>query len=246
MAKKLIAGILFSGTALAALSSGALADERTAPVETAAPVSKVFVPTAFDDNDNIEIIAFGMFPTTCFRVGHSTASYDPSTSRIEIKVTAYEYASENCATVQTPFLETVKIGVLPEGNYDVRIAEAETDIQSFAVAKSDTDAPDSLLYAPVQYARYKKTNVGGMVVLGGEFPRLFRGCAIISEVRATQTTSELLEVLPIMEFIDDERCVDAPDTFHVETPVKLTPFTNGLMHIRVLNGRSMNVRIQEP
>jgi len=118
-----------------------------APTLITAPVTDLYIPTGFDDNDNSEIVVAGVFPSACYKTGPSEIWIHRETSEIYIAVNAYEYEGI-CAQVLTPFLQTIKLGFLKAGDYTVHITHSNlTDHMS--IGTSVTSIPDDYLYAPV-------------------------------------------------------------------------------------------------
>lgn len=236
------------GLAVALMSPLALA---SAPKEVEAPVDRIFVPAGFDDNDNVEVVVHGDFMNSCYRVGRSGAKINLEKKVIEVWATALDYAPENgfeelCLQVTSPFIQTVKLGLLPEGDYDVVLDTpmAKEVSASLTVVKRKTEAPDDYLYAPVSNA-YIDSNVASekqALVLQGTFPVWFIGCQVMKEVRTYRSAGDVLVVQPITEIVDDARCDEAPANGGFVYRKGLSePFQEeGLLHVRVMNGDSLN------
>ena len=208
------------------------------PTIIPAPVDSLFVPTGFDDNDNSEVIVAGMFPTACYKVGTSEAKLNSDTGEIEVIVNAYKYEGL-CAQVLTPFLQSIRLGILPSGEYTVRVKETQlTDTVS--VGKSRTSSPDDFLYAPVENAKIDESGVAQKLILEGTYPYTFVGCALIREVKVIHKKADILEVLPVMDLINDERCIRDGNEFKFEYKLADKLVGKNLVHVRVLNGQSFN------
>ena len=207
-----------------------------APTLITAPVTDLYIPTGFDDNDNSEIVVAGVFPSACYKTGPSEISIHRETSEIHIAVNAYEYEGI-CAEVLTPFLQTIKLGFLKAGDYTVHITHSNlTDRMS--IGTSVTSIPDDYLYAPVENAVMELSAGSQKLILEGTFPYTFVGCAIMSEIKVIQSKKDLLEVLPIMELVDDGRCLRENNEFSIAYNLKDKLEGKILIHVRVLNGQS--------
>ena len=112
-------------------------DTSLEPKEILAPIQKVFLPTGFDNNDNTEVIVHGHFPNSCFKVGHSNYEVDMNKKEITVSLSAYEYRSSFCVQIVTPFTQSIKVGVLPAGNYNVKVKGTELE-QPLMIASSMT------------------------------------------------------------------------------------------------------------
>lgn len=208
------------------------------PTIVNAPVDALYVPTGFDDNDNSEVVVAGMFPTSCYKVGPSEAKLNNATGEIEVFVNAYKYEGI-CAQVLTPFLQAVKLGILPSGEYTVRVKETQL-FDTVSVGKSRTNNPDDFLYAPVENAKIDESGIAQKLVLEGTYPYTFVGCALIREVKVIHKKADIIEVLPVMDLINDERCIRDDNEFKVEYKLADKIFGKNLIHVRVLNGQSFN------
>ncbi len=206
------------------------------PTIVTAPVTRLFIPTGFDDNDNSEIVVAGVFPSACYKSGSSKVDVNTTSHEIEVSVTAYKYDSI-CAQVLTPFLQTIKLGILQVGEYTVRIRASEL-MDHMSIVKSLTNTPDDYLYAPVESASMDLSQGAQELFLEGTFPYTFVGCAVMSEIKIIHKKKDIFEVLPIMELINDERCHRENNEFKIG--YILTEKLQGqfLIHVRVLNGLS--------
>jgi hypothetical protein len=240
--KKFLASLVFIGAV------SPYASAQVSPTEVPSPIEKIFIPMGFDDNDNSEVILKGTFPTPCFRVGKSGAEVDDAKKEITVWATSYKYPPTIrmfCAQVATPFIQTIKLGLLKEGEYKVIYKNQESVSNNLKIVRRTTESPDDFLYAPVENATVKIDAASGRqsLRLDGHFPYLFIGCMKLREVRVTKNPEDVLVVLPIAEITEDEaECVDQPSDhqFEVTQGINDPLTTDGLVHVRVLNGNSVN------
>lgn len=223
------------------------AKDKTGPEEISAPVTKIFVPKGFDDNDNSEVILKGEFTNSCFQVGRSGSTVDDAKKRVIVWATAYKYAGENCLEVKTPFIQSINVGMLKSGEYTVVYKYNENLRADLSVAVRTTESPEDYLYAPVVNARLN-TDANGKqsLTVEGNYPYMFIGCMRMSEVRTSRSNSDVLVVQPITEIVNDDECFTQPSdkAFSVTTGLN-EPFTGeGLIHVRVLNGDALNRLIE--
>lgn len=227
-----------------ALVSGLAAGAGNDPEEITAPVERIFIPLGFDDNDNVEVVIHGNFPDTCHTVGRAEAKVDIESRRILVSATSYRYPGKICLQTITPFIQTVSLGLIPSGGYEVVYAGDEQVQRSLSVAKRKTESADDYLYASVENAIVEVNPETGKqtLQLSGHFPHFFVGCMVMSDVRSQLAPSDVLVVQPIAEIVDNDACAEQPAdrSFSVSVGLK-EPFSGeGLLHVRTLNGNSIN------
>lgn len=245
---------LLSGLTL--FSSMAIADDVVIPpLVVPISVDKVFVPNGFDDNDNVEVIVHGHFKNSCYRAGTALGIVDDLSKTVEISVKALYYSDENCLQMTIPFTHSVKLGMLPVGTYTASALNAtESQPVTFTVVKAPKSSADDYLYAPVDHVDVltdtteasKKT-----LVLQGTFPKIAQGCMFLKEVKAFRSPEDVLVVLPISDVTYDAtycatRLSPTERRFHSTLDVgnQLISGAEMLVHVRVLNGMSLNKVIE--
>jgi len=222
----------------------AAAAQTQDPVEVEASIEKIFIPMGFDDNDNVEVILHGNFPNTCYQVGKAEAKTDTQAKTITVSATSYKYPGKICLQSITPFIQTVKLGTIPEGEYQVIYAADSKVNSSLTVARRKTESSDDFLYATVENAYIDVNFSTGKqsLKLQGHYPYFFIGCMVMKEVRISKNPADVLVVLPIAEIVTDEVCAGQPaDRSFDYTSGLAEPFLGeGLLHVRTLNGNSLN------
>lgn len=227
------------------LGSVGLADDIEQPIEILAPVEKVFLPTGFDNNDNAEVILHGEFPTSCYKVGHSSFEVDRAAKVIKVALTAYEYKSSMCTQALTPYVESIHVGVLAAGVYRVEVAGSDIK-ESIRIGRSVVSSPDQYIYAQVDSARLINLKSFDETVLQkieieGNYPHTFVGCAVMDRVDIIHVRDDILEVLPILKLLEnDPVCERHANSFVHEVEVNSELFGEGLLHVRSINGSSFN------
>lgn len=215
--------------------------ESNRPEEIPAPVTRVFVPHGFDDNDNVEIVVYGEFQDSCLRVGDAVADVDAAARRIEVTVTALRYPGTECVPLVAPFLLTARVGLLAQGDYEVYLNRSSERATRFTVATSQRPSADDYLYAPVRSASVELGPDGRQaLVLEGRYPPMFIACPVLDRVQTYRNPHDVLVALPILR-VDPGPCENVPQTFRIRQALTEPFDAPGLVHIRVLNGASLNL-----
>ena len=238
--------ILFSNMAL------------SAPSNISSPVEKIYIPHGFDSNDNVQVIMSGTFPNSCFKTGLTGSSVDLQSNTVLVWAKSYDYsgAGHICTQALVPFIQEVNIGILPPGKYKVKFASDPSVNNTLTVAPHRIESPDDYLYAPVSSAMVLDADIKSdesdnylrkTLTLSGKFPYLFVGCLIMKEVIIRNTPNDVLVAMPVAEEIDDERCgQSATHDFKVEVPINEVLTGDVLLHVRVMNGHSLNQVLSFP
>ncbi len=234
---------LFAAATLAA-SSIAFA----APIKVDAPVSRVFVPEGFDDNDQVEVILYGEFPNTCYRFADSSVERGAQGNTFTIDAQALSYEEgEICAQVLTPYIKPVALGLLEAGSFDIQVNNSQAEAALEVNARA-TESPDDYLYAPVTTASlgWDADSQRQLINLKGVYPEAVNGeCTVISEVRVNVTQGDVIVVQPIMSLVTGSICDDRTDrNFDESIPMEMPFNGTGLLHVRVMNGNSLNSLVQ--
>ncbi len=228
-------GLVLSATAYAQDDKPAVSD---------APVEAIFIPSGFDDNDNVEVVIHGTFPDGCHKVESAKANVDKVKRRITITARSVVDSDEYCVQSLTPYIQPVSLGKLEEGSYQVVAASNPEVMESLAVDRRKTESPDDYLFAPVENASIDVNRETGKqsLKLQGHFPYYFVGCMVIRDVRVVRDPVDVLVVHPIAELVNTDVCATQPADHAFEYTVGLQePFHGeGLLHVRTLHGSSLN------
>lgn len=214
------------------------------PVEVQAPIEKIFIPAGFDDNDNVEVVLHGNFPDTCHQIGKAEAKINPLTKEVKVVATSFRYPGKFCIQSITPFIQTLSLGIMTEGKYKVELVNDKEVQNSLDISRRKTESPDDYLYATVENAYIEVNEQSGKQALKiqGHFPMFFVGCMVLKEVRAYRDPVDVLVVLPIADIVNDEQCDEQPSdrSFEYTQGLAETFKGEGLLHVRTLNGNSLN------
>jgi hypothetical protein len=198
-----------------------------------------FMPPGFDDNDNAQLVLSGMLPNTCYKSANPKVEIDEARKRIIVTPQAFFYPGCWCLQVLVPFTQTIDLGVLQQGNYTVtEMDERGSGLTrgTLPIAEARSGAPDDSLYAPIKAARIERRENELTLILSGQLS----SCMSFKEVKVMARVPNLIEVLPIAQE-DGTQCSGPARSF--ERSVALPALEHGttLIHIRSLNGQSINL-----
>lgn len=228
------------------LSSVAQANQ---PVPINLDVEEVFsIENGFDTNDQIEIAVRGSLPDSCHKLGKGFVRIDHTNKKLFVRVEGYVRNSDICLQMTTPFLEVIRVGHLAAGRYQV-VAENQPEIFGMMNVKPfNNEDQDDFLYAPVDNASLSLINTFASgyqhLTLEGTYPFLLKGCMRITEIKTYLTSGNILIVQPVSEIFEEAYCQDGgADTYNryklvkkIDSPI----LEKGLVHVRTLNGKSLN------
>jgi hypothetical protein len=228
--------------------------EIEGPQLVPAPISRVHIPQRFDDNDIVEVVVEGVFPSGCYRVGPHEAWKDPNGNRVAFHLQAYFDASDFCAEVERPFKVVIEIGELTAGQHSLfEVFDNETPPRPrgfIPISVAQSRSRDEFLYAPVDSAVIVKNEFDQrreLVLIGTFTNSCMRFNDEVFKTRAglkavTRTGEQLLEVLPILHNIPDPslcRRVETPFTKRIPISDDI-PDGRYLFYIRKWDGISFS------
>lgn len=223
-----------------------LADQRKIQLKSA-PIEHVFIPQGFDDNDNAEVIIQGRFSNACMKTGPVEKQIDSTNKTITLTPKMYVYEGDFCAQVIVPFIQRVTFGHLTEGRWTIKLAENQNiQIQDLNIRRAVTAAPDDYLYAPVDEVVLLPGQLGSRqkLVVSGNWPvSPSEICFELREVRAALGPDNTLVVQPIAEIKAVGQCSSQTSrqrVFQGSVILDKPLLNDSLVHVRVLNGESLN------
>jgi hypothetical protein len=235
-------GTLFYTLSLALLvnASAATALASTSPVIVNSNFHTGYLPDGFDTNDSVEIVGEGLLNNSCYRAANVDVNVDHATMRIELSPKAYFYDSL-CLQVLIPYHQVISLGILNAGRYTVSDTVRKLDLGEINVRLATSSSPDDFLYAPVSQAFFKYESGSAFVTISGEFTN---SCMRLSQVLMS-VQPKVITVQPIMEMEEGVLCADGMFPFERKVQVSgLSPKQRYLLHVRALNGKSINNLIQ--
>ncbi len=81
------------------------------------PITHIYVPSGFDNNDSSEIIISGYLPDSCYKA--PTSQFVINGNKIFVTVSAIHVSGIICADIVVPFIETVRLGALKAQKYSI-------------------------------------------------------------------------------------------------------------------------------
>ena len=198
-------------------------------------VARIFVPSGFDDNDEIQVVLDGQLPDGCHKLAHTELRRSEGSNAIVAVQWARKFPGQ-CPIVFVDFSTVINIGRLAAGEYAV--SSPGLDPRTLAVEAAPSNGQDNFIYA----------NLDSVYVESGDGP-IFR-----AELSGTMTNSclkwgetkvidqgDVLIILPIMIYEDNGQChvISEPFTKLVPLPDRL-PDGRNLVHVRSMNGQSVN------
>lgn len=217
----------------------ALADNN--PLKIPTSVDRVYIPEGFDDNDNVQIVGEGIFPNSCYRPADSDASVDQDRKEIILNPMAYKYIGY-CLQVLLPFQMSFQFGPLKEGTYQIKQSPSGPSLGALKIHRSTTSEPDDYLYAPVNQAFLSVSSSSVKALLTGDFPL---SCMKMKEIKF-QIQHDVIIIQPLAEIDSSKACTQG--SFPFSTSVDLNSIKSGkyLLHIRSMNGKSVNSLVKIP
>ena len=242
-----VIAIAVVATSLVASGSLAFADSpKAAPVPSprattgtfskdAVTFEKVFVPRGFDSNDNVEFVGTGHFAHSCYRMSQPDITVDPTAHTIRVSASAYQFPGF-CIQVVLPFEQTVEVGVVPPGHYQI-IQGVDSKVLGQVDVQAASHGPqDDYLYAPISQAFFNQDHGVSQVYLTGNFPNT---CMHMKEVKTT-VASDTIVVQPIVEMQNTGACAATPVPFKSVVNVDNLKPGQYLLHVRSMNGHAVN------
>jgi hypothetical protein len=198
-------------------------------------VAEVYIPEGFDDNDNLQVVIEGFFPNGCYKV--APASIEIKSGTFKIQANAYRYYGF-CVQMVVPFQQVVDLGIHASNIYDLH-AVGLPALKKINVKSSSNPGPDDFMYAPVKQiyvSRNQENPAKRRVLLSGEFSL---SCLKVARVDVA-VNDNVLVVLPVAEIDSSTECTDGIFPFEVSQDLPDLPDGRYLVHVRTLNGTSIN------
>jgi len=203
------------------------------------PVSQVFIPEGFDDNDAIQFVVQGNFPNSCYQVGNLDTQLDTETNKLYVKLTAYEYKGK-CSEFPSPFHLEVYAGLLGRaGSYGVYDKNTGLYLGALNVEKAKPvgAGTDEITYAPILDAFLNQSAEKNELVIRGAFAW---SCLKVSKVKVI-VQRDVVVVLPEVGKIEGEKCVVEHTPFEEKVIVSdPLPKKEFLLHARSSGGQAIN------
>ena len=209
------------------------------PIETLVPVDEIYAPEGFDANDNSEIIVSGFLPNLCHKSPMVKSEIKNDVINISVSALKYDASNPFCPEMVVPFLQSVKVGILDKGNYKILVngKSPYEKKSSIKILESVSNALDDHIYANVSYVDDAQDG-SNHIKLKGYNPS---DCLVLEKVEFVSNKSNTLSVLPIMKKVRDFCPMKmSPFAYDVEVPELLPNKNKVLLHVRGMDGASVN------
>jgi len=199
----------------------------------------VYLPPAYDDNDNVKIFIEGQFPSSCFKVAPETIDVDAGKGLITISNNIFYYPESLCITMVVPYTRIISIGTLKAGDYNIEFKSASIAIGLgyLQIQKAKNKEADDYLYMPTAELDVNVEDSGkSIITLRGEFSN---SCMTVDRIEIKhEQYSNVIDVLPIAR-IEGTNCSVVKHPFEYQKELLDIPPGRYLIHTRVLNGQSL-------
>jgi hypothetical protein len=211
-----------------------------ATYETEIPVDHVFSPAGFDSNDNTEVVVTGFLPNLCYKAPKSSVAVIDGKISVSVKATKKNSGMNLgfCTNVIVPYFETINIGVLDKGKYQIAVNEKSNWEQksNISIGEARSNSIDETIYANVE--EVIRDDIGSRKIsLKGYNPS---DCFVLKEIIIVDNGTDTYSVLPKMKQVKTA-CPRKMIPFNYEFEVPETLEADKvLLHVRVMDGRSVN------
>lgn len=211
-----------------------------------APITKVYFPDGYDDNDQVEVVLFGYLPNGCYEPGTLKVKVDHGAAgeegRIAIEAMMAHHHRAACTEILVDYKETVQVGFLQAKKYKVVLtAHPNFEVpEKLTVVSSQVADRDDHVYLPVDQIHLAKTASGQELILSGTLPYQRGHCIEPDRHEVLVGPESVLVVLPIAKVVACE--VQEKQSFEYRVPLAgdLMVKKNMMVHVRSLNGRSVS------
>lgn len=201
---------------------------------------RVFVPKGFDSNDNTQIVLHGDLPNLCYK--SSLAGFKISDKTIFVNLWAFKdilAGTQLCTPMSVPVTEVVNLGILPAGDYQIVVNEGTMFEKKSAirVEEAPTQSTDDFIYANVESV--DRIPESRNVILRGYNPS---DCYVLDQNQWISNGVDTFAILPIMKKVKNV-CPRKMVPFEINLSVPEDLDASGdevLLHVRVMNGKSVN------
>jgi hypothetical protein len=212
-----------------------------------APVEHVFVPKGFDNNDTVELVVTGSFPSPCYTRNKVEVQVTGDLIRVSMTSLSKQDARLRlCEPLKVPFTEVVTVGNLQGGNYQIVVNQGTRfELRSgLFVETSQSQSVDDHLYALVEYVELGFT--GGLSGDAELVARAISPCLKLDRVEYLSNGKDTLSIMPIMKKVRAE-CPER--SRRITIPIKFNPrefpHEKLLLFVRSVEGRSIHSIIQK-
>lgn len=165
------------------------------------PTESLFVPQNFDDNDQAEVVLDGWLQSGCDRLLAPQVEVMADLGIINVAAIATRDEIAKCLPVITRYTTVVQLGVLPQGNWEVRtnggdLAQALPVAEALSRGSGEDEVYATIDRVYADYAPDRAFDSRWMVVLMGRYRTT---CEVLDTVRVTDD-SATIEVIPTVRY----------------------------------------------
>jgi len=202
--------------------------------------TNVHVPRGFDANDYVTLVITGELPSTCYLRPYGEAKIVNGRITITTKAWKVSDPEATCITAVIPYMISVPIGNLGQGNYAIAVNPNTSDAKTslITVDQPGSQSIDNYTYANVTEVSYLPESK--KLVLEGFHPS---SCMELKSVQVlANPNKDTFSLLPIIEQVQPscDRAVKA-FTHYIDVPELGTK--DIVFHIRKMDGNALNFLI---
>jgi hypothetical protein len=204
----------------------------------------IFTPKSFDSNDNAQLVIAGAFTGYCMKIGSTDSKVDVVEKKIYIRQSAS--VNGNCMDLEMyiPYSTVINLGTLPKGIYKVLALQEDQAFVEMAILPiqaanyQTASGSDERLYAPASSLSFSTKNsvTSPTLTLNGYFTNT---CLSLDSIEVYLKSNNVLEVLPLAKVVKGE-CKSEARSFTKSIQLKYFPAKDTLIHVRAMNGQSLN------
>jgi hypothetical protein len=198
--------------------------------------SEAYVPEGFDSNDNTQVVTEGIYPNGCYRPATPVVKVDEAAKTVTVDAQAFYYDTM-CPQVLVPYHQTLNLGVLGAGRYQILNKSDMNNLGQLSVRVATNSTPDDFPYAPVDQAYFEKVDQYHQLKLQGTFRN---SCMTLVDVQIDRQP-KVIVVQPIAE-MDQSRtdCKEGEFPFTETKVIENLAKGRYLLHVRALNAEAIN------
>lgn len=208
------------------------------PTLERAQINEAYIPEEFNEDANVAFVVTGWHENSC--VSNPIVEVDISNYIVDVKVNTLTYDESNpfCPIDKTKFKETVRLGKLLPGSYELRVNEyTSTGVQDEIVI-SESNIDKNILYPQVQ-----NVTIDNEKVVLDTF--IVSDCLEIKNIDIEDDGENTYSVTPILHKVRNF-CPRKMQPYQVKFDVPQTLDTDkALLHIKSRGGESINKIIEQ-
>jgi hypothetical protein len=213
------------------------------PSRKAVPATQVFVPSGYDDNDEVVIVVEGYLTSTCQQI--RSAKVSPLGNAFEVTPMTESHGTI-CDPLRTAYTLNVILNPdrpLEEGDYEVHVLGTKGKVLKEPLHIDHAVGPgvDNALYAPIDNVEVGMLSGGKMrAVIEGRFQNTCRAVRVLLSTKNGKTYELRPEVLKLTQDRNGAPCAEKEWRFNAYADFDEPLPGRYLMHVRSQNGRALN------